>query len=101
MSQDPDLDVSADAPSGRIIPRDPDALLFSPETAYLAATSIRTLEAWRARGGGPPYVQIGRSIRYRRGDVLEWLAERRRTSTSDPGSADQRDSSSHSRGESQ
>ena len=74
-------------PCGRIIPRDPDAMLYGPEAAHLSGQSNRTLEAYRSRGGGPPFVRIGRAIRYRRGDLLDWLAARRRTSTSDPGPA--------------
>ena len=81
----------ADAPCGRIIPRDPDAMLYGPEAAHLSGQSNRTLEAYRSRGGGPPFVRIGRAIRYRRGDLLDWLAARRRTSTSDPGPADRDD----------
>ena len=34
----------ADAPAGRIIPQDPDALLYQAEVAYLTAQSERTLE---------------------------------------------------------
>lgn len=86
MPYDPDLNEPADAPCGRIIPRDPDANLYPLEAAYISGQSPRTLEAWRLRGGGPPFIQIGRSIRYRRGDLLDWLAKRRRISTSDPGS---------------
>lgn len=81
------LPDQADAPAGRVIPRDPDALLFQAEVAYLAAVSTRTLEAFRLHGGGPPYIVIGkRAVRYRRGDVIAWLDARRRRSTSDPGS---------------
>lgn len=76
----------ADAPAGRIIPQDPDALLYQAEVAYLTAQSERTLEAYRLKGGGPPFIVIGkRGVRYRRGDVQDWIATRRRRSTSDPG----------------
>ncbi len=78
----------AGAPAGRIIPTDPDALLYQAEVAYLTAQSERTLEAYRLKGGGPPFIVIGkRGVRYRRGDVQEWIAARRRRSTSDPGPA--------------
>jgi hypothetical protein len=79
----------ADAPAGRVIPQDPDALLYQSEVAYLTAQSGRTLEAYRLRGGGPTYVVVGKSgVRYRRADVLAWIAARRRRSTSDPGPAE-------------
>jgi len=78
--------IHADAPSGRVIPQDPDALLFQAEVAYLAGLSTRTLEAFRLHGGGPVFVVLGkRAVRYRRVDVLDWIAAARRRSTSDPG----------------
>ncbi len=43
--------------------------------------SFRTLQQWRVRGIGPPYLKLGRSVRYD-ADVLEaWLAAQSRTST--------------------
>jgi hypothetical protein len=51
--------------------------------------STRTLQAWRYRGGGPPYLKLGSgswgAIRYDPADVDAWLEECTRTSTSDPG----------------
>jgi excisionase family DNA binding protein len=32
-----------------------------------------TVKAWRARGGGPRFVKVGRHVRYRRADVERWL----------------------------
>jgi hypothetical protein len=93
MSNRPALQATlpADAPSGRVIPQDPDALLFPAEVAYLTGLSLRTLEAFRLRGGGPVFVVLGkRAVRYCRGDVIEWIAAGRRRSTSDPGSSDTR-----------
>jgi hypothetical protein len=89
-------DQRADAPAGRIIPLDPDALLFEAEAAYLTAMSPRTLQMLRQKGGGPEFVHIGRGaqsrehrtgVRYSRRTLPEWIADRRRTSTSDPGPA--------------
>ena len=77
---------TVDMPAGRTIPGDPDALLFEAEVAYLAASSVRTLQAWRISGGGPPFVALSRrAVRYRRRDVLAWMEARLRKSTSDPG----------------
>lgn len=70
-------------PAGRPIPRDPDALLFGAEAAYLAGLSARTLESLRLRGGGPVYVKLGRAVRYRRADILAWTAGKLRRSTGD------------------
>ncbi len=36
-----------------------------------------TIESWRARGEGPPYVRLGRSVRYRRQDIEAWVTARR------------------------
>jgi hypothetical protein len=74
-------------PAGRPIPRDPDALLLTVEAAYLLGQSPRTLEKQRVVGGGVPWIALGRSVRYRRRDVLEFVEHRVRHSTSDPGEA--------------
>lgn len=39
----------------------------------------KTLEAWRSRGQGPPFVRVGRLIRYRREDIEAWVIARRTT----------------------
>ncbi len=37
----------------------------------------RTAQRWRASGGGPPFIRLGkRRIAYRTADVERWLAER-------------------------
>jgi hypothetical protein len=82
-----DAGIADPEPAGRPIPRDPDALLFGAEMAYLLGLSVRTLEGLRLRGGGPPYVKLLRSVRYRRGDGLAWAAAKLRRSTSDCGDA--------------
>ncbi len=75
-------------PAGRPIPKHPDALLFTAEAAFLLGLSARTLEALRLRGGGPPFVAVTpKAIRYKRCDLEDWIAARRRVSTSDPGPA--------------
>ena len=54
-------------------------LLTETEVAKLLGLSPRTLQAWRYRGGHtPPFIKVGRSVRYRRADVLSWLRERQR-----------------------
>lgn len=46
-----------------------------------AATRLKvhpnTLNKWRIRGGGPPYIRLGWSIRYRWWEVENWLTKRR------------------------
>ena len=51
------------------------ALYLSVSKAYLAATRVRHL-------GGPPYIKFGRTVRYLRSDLDEWIAERPRISGS-------------------
>jgi len=60
-----------------------DALLTEVQTADLLNISIRTLQAWRVRGGGPRFVRAGRAIRYRRRDLLTWMEQNTAISTSD------------------
>lgn len=55
------------------------------EAARLAV-SARTLQAWRVRGDGPPFIKLGKgaqaAVRYDPADVDRWLAARVQTSTS-------------------
>ncbi|BBH15764.1 hypothetical protein Back2_00510 [Nocardioides baekrokdamisoli] len=61
---------------------DGDELLLRPvgehEAAELLGLSRETLMAWRSRrpGYGPPYVKMGKSVRYRRKDLLDWMEAR-------------------------
>ncbi|MDW3117823.1 MAG: helix-turn-helix domain-containing protein [Roseovarius pacificus] len=61
---------------------DPERMMTEADVADLLCQSIRTLQKWRVTGYGPCFHKIGRSVRYRRGDVLDWTAERRRAHTS-------------------
>ena len=45
-------------------PLDPDAGCTEMQAAIFLGVCVRTLQAWRVRGGGPPYFKIGRSVRY-------------------------------------
>lgn len=56
---------------------DPDTLLTEDQAARLLGLSIRTLQGWRWREEGPPFVRIGpRCVRYRRSDLLQFAAQR-------------------------
>lgn len=53
-------------------------LLKTTDVARLLGMSDGTLRAWRARGIGPSYTQMNGHygvVRYRRKDVMAWLAE--------------------------
>jgi excisionase family DNA binding protein len=62
-----------------------DELLTTPEAARLLTLSPRTLERHRLAGTGPRYATLGRAIRYRRRDVLAFVEEHLRQSTSESG----------------
>lgn len=75
-------------PAGRPIPRDPEALLFTSEAAFLIGLSARKLEQMRVAGGGPPFLKVTkRALRYRRCDLVKWCERQTRCSTSDRGQA--------------
>jgi predicted DNA-binding transcriptional regulator AlpA len=50
-----------------------DRLLSAQELAAYLDLPVATLYAWRYRGEGPPGFRVGRHLRYRWGDVVEWI----------------------------
>ena len=44
---------------------------------------VKTLQAWRCRGVGPPFIRVGRLVRYRPQDIEAWIESRRVASTSE------------------
>jgi predicted DNA-binding transcriptional regulator AlpA len=69
-----------------------------PETEYLpprqfarvVGLSESSLAKKRMTGSGPPYVKIGRAVRYGVRTGLEWMAAQTRRSTSEPPESDRR-----------
>lgn len=56
-------------------------LLNEQEAAQLLDVAPGTLSVWRSVGRYRlPYVKVGRSVRYRRADLLAWLDARVRQS---------------------
>lgn len=55
----------------------PPVFLTQREVADLLRLPARTLEDWRQTRSGPPYVKLGRHVRYDRDDLLAWVRERR------------------------
>lgn len=54
----------------------PDDAWFNQKTiAAIRDCSIATIERDRWAGGGVPFVKCGRSVRYRKIDILRWLAK--------------------------
>jgi predicted DNA-binding transcriptional regulator AlpA len=67
---------------------DLDRLLDEKEAATFLRYSVRALQNWRVRGGGPRFVKVSsRSIRYRRRDLIAWTEALLRSSTSQIDSA--------------
>jgi excisionase family DNA binding protein len=86
------MPLSADAgqqtPSGYNSPRgleilmathehEPGEMLTAAELARELKVSRRTLARWRSEGTGPPFFRVGRSPRYRWGDVQAWIERTR------------------------
>jgi predicted DNA-binding transcriptional regulator AlpA len=63
---------------GRETTLSPDDLLLLPEVAEITRRSIDTLRWLRHRGEGPPGFRIGRRVVFRRGAVMEWIAQQER-----------------------
>lgn len=60
-----------------------DRLINERQAADYLCYSVRALQNWRVRGGGPQFVKVsGRSVRYTRRDLQMWIEERRVASTS-------------------
>jgi hypothetical protein len=58
-------------------------LLTARDAGNFLRLSISWLAKARMRGDGPPYVKLGRAIRYREGALVQWLRSQQRLSTSD------------------
>ena len=73
-------------------PAHDDAVLSDPalvlinqnRLAEMLGCSARTLERQRLEGTGIPFCRVGRLVRYRLVDVIEYLEAQRRWSTSEP-----------------
>jgi hypothetical protein len=69
------LSTTASAPESLPPPSlnaDPDAAYAENLAAAFLGVSVRTLQAWRVRGGGPRYCKIGRAVRYPRRTLIEF-----------------------------
>ena len=64
-------------------PVDPSPLLTAKEAGVHLKVSLSWLAKARMRGDGPPYICIGRSIRYAEAALIQWMKSRQRLSTSE------------------
>lgn len=62
--------------------QDLDTLLTGREAAALLRLSERTMERHRTAGTGPRFISLGRAVRYRRRDLLDYIERGARHSTS-------------------
>jgi predicted DNA-binding transcriptional regulator AlpA len=53
-------------------------LLTAKDAATVLKLSLSWLAKARMRDDGPPYIKIGKSIRYSEAALLEWLKSRQR-----------------------
>jgi len=52
--------------------------LYTPaEVSARLKVPQRTLETWRYRGIGPPFIRLGKHVRYPAGDLDRYLQEQR------------------------
>ena len=59
------------------MPTPTEQLLTGSQVAErLALGSARTLETWRQAGTGPPFVKLGKLIRYKVSDLNNWIETR-------------------------
>ena len=62
-----------------------DQLMDEREAASILCYSVRALQNWRHRGGGPKFIKVSaRSVRYRRRDLMDWIEARTVAHTSQP-----------------
>lgn len=47
--------------------------LTTEQTAKYLQCSTQRIEIWRHHGEGPPYIKLGRMVRYRKSDLDEWI----------------------------
>ena len=71
-------------PTHQKAPGSPNFVLLTPkETSNRLKVSLSWLAKARMRGDGPPYIRVGRSIRYSEAALLLWMKSRQRLSTSE------------------
>ncbi|MFC3711206.1 helix-turn-helix transcriptional regulator [Sphingoaurantiacus capsulatus] len=61
-----------------------DEALDTASASRMCGIAESTLEKWRVAGMGPPFLKLGKLVRYSRQDLEAWLNARRVRSTSEP-----------------
>ena len=63
----------------------PDRLVNEKEAAGLLGMSVRTLQNWRVRGGGPKFAKLNGAVRYRVRHLNELIDQNTVSNTSELG----------------
>jgi hypothetical protein len=58
-------------------------LLTAAEAARALKVSLSWLAKARMRGDGPPFIKVGRAIRYSEGALVQWMRAHQHLSTSE------------------
>ncbi len=82
-SKRPNHKLPAPAPAATGLENHQDEWMRPPQTAAYLKSSTSTLAKQRLRGDGVPYTKLGRNVLYAKRDCDEYLASRRRLSTSE------------------
>lgn len=79
---------SKDIPHSKTLAAKPPTVIATLMTPKDAAEILKVSLSWlakaRMRGDGPPYIRVGRSIRYAEAALIQWMKSRQRSSTSEP-----------------
>jgi predicted DNA-binding transcriptional regulator AlpA len=59
-------------------------LLREQEAAQISSLSVAFFRNRRLRGDGPPYVRVGRAVRYEQAALEAWLRSKQVAHTSEP-----------------
>ena len=59
-------------------------LLTLDDLAEYLQIPKRTIHGWRYRREGPTAIRVGKHLRYRQSDVVDWLDEQRQRDTHKP-----------------
>jgi hypothetical protein len=59
-----------------------DGFINEAKAADFLCQSVRTIQKWRVTGVGPEFYKSGRSVRYRRRELMAWANARRHANTS-------------------
>jgi predicted DNA-binding transcriptional regulator AlpA len=62
-------------PAARNVGAD-DRLMAPLDVSEVLGVPTATLANWRSASQGPPFLRVGRHVRYRRPDLEEWIEER-------------------------